>query len=86
MKFGSSELLGFIAATLTTISFIPQLMKIIKTKETKDISLLMYIVLALGILLWLIYGFLIFAFPVIIANGVVLILALVIIVLKIKYG
>lgn len=86
MKFGGYELLGFIAAICTTISFVPQVMKIIKTKETRDISLLMYIVLTFGILLWLIYGFLIQQLPIIIANGIVLILGLVIIVLKIKYG
>lgn len=86
MKFGGYELLGFIAAITTTISFVPQVMKIIKTKETKDISLLMYIILGFGILLWLIYGLLIQKLPVIIANAVVLILTLIIIILKIKHG
>jgi len=86
MRFETPELLGFVAAICTTISFLPQVIKIIKTKETKDISLLMYIILNIGIFLWLIYGFLISEPPIIVANGIVFILGLLILILKIKHG
>ena len=62
------EIIGFIAAFCTTVSFIPQIIKLIKTKQVRDISLFMYIVLLIGILLWLIYGIFIKDNPVIIAN------------------
>jgi len=78
-------LIGLTAATLTTTAFIPQALKTIKTKNTKDLSLGMYLILTTGILFWLVYGILIRDFPVIIANGVTLFFALIILVNKIKY-
>jgi MtN3 and saliva related transmembrane protein len=80
------SLIGFGAAALTTGSFLPQLIQIWKTRETKDLSLSMYLVLALGILLWFIYGIIIFSWPVIIANGVTFIFVTIILFLKIKHG
>src|SRR3990167_8723611 len=53
-----TTVIGLIAATITTLSFIPQLIKTWKLKETKDISLLMFVTLGVGIILWIIYGFL----------------------------
>jgi MtN3 and saliva related transmembrane protein len=79
-------LFGLLAAVCTTISFLPQVIKTIKIKETKDISLLMYIVLTIGIILWLIYGILIKDFPIMIANAVTLILAATVLFLKVKHG
>ena len=79
------ELLGYLAAILTTISFFPQVVKIYKTKETKSISLSMYIVLIIGILLWLIYGVYLKSMPMIIANAVTLVLLIYILIMKIKY-
>ena len=61
-------LLGLIAATLTTIAFIPQVIKAWLSKSTKDISLIMYALVTTGILLWLIYGILISDIPLIFAN------------------
>lgn len=78
-------ILGFTAAVLTTTAFIPQALKTIKTKNTKDISLPMYIILTLGIMLWLIYGILIHDLPVLIANAITLIFALIILLSKIRY-
>ena len=79
------ELLGVIAGTLTTISFLPQLVKIVKNKSAKDVSLLMFLMFTLGILLWLVYGILTLTLAIIIANSVTIILALSILILKIKY-
>ena len=79
------ELLGYLAAILTTISFFPQVVKIYKTKETKSISLYMYIVLIIGILLWLIYGVYLKSMPMILANAVTLVLLIYILIMKIKY-
>lgn len=77
-------ILGLIAATLTTISFLPQVIKIIKTKNTTDISLVMYCLLTTGVLLWLIYGYLIQDWPVMIANFITLVFSSVILFMKIK--
>lgn len=79
-------ILGLLAGALTTISFIPQVMKTWKFKETKDISLLMYIIFFTGILLWFSYGILIDNTPIIVANGVSLILVFIVLSLKIRYG
>ena len=78
--------LGFIAAVCTTIAFLPQVIKACRTKEKRDISLLMYIVLITGISLWVLYGVLIGDYPISIANGVTFILALIILIAKIRYG
>ena len=80
------SILGFIAGTCTTVSFLPQVIKSIKTKDTKSISLIMYSTLVSGIFLWLIYGFLILDYPVIMANGITFVLALIVLFLKIKHG
>jgi MtN3 and saliva related transmembrane protein len=79
------ELLGIIAGTLTTISFLPQLVKIVKNKSAKDVSLLMFLIFTVGIFLWLVYGILTLTLAIIIANSVTIILALSILILKIKY-
>jgi MtN3 and saliva related transmembrane protein len=79
------ELLGVIAGTLTTISFLPQLVKIVKNKSAKDVSLLMFLIFTLGIFLWLVYGILTLTLAIIIANSVTIILALSILILKVKY-
>jgi len=70
---------------LTTIAFLPQVIKAWKSKHTKDISLIMFIVLTIGIFLWVVYGFLILSMPVIAANVVTFVLALTILILKLKY-
>ncbi|CAD7774324.1 PQ loop repeat protein [Candidatus Methanoperedenaceae archaeon GB50] len=77
--------IGLIAATCTTISFLPQVLKTIKTKHTEDLSIGMYSVLTTGIFLWFIYGILIKDLPVMIANGITLIFSTTILILKLKY-
>ena len=78
--------IGMAAAICTTVSFLPQAIKIIKLKETRDISLLTYLLLEVGILMWLIYGLMIGQMPIILANAVTLIFTTVILFLKIKFG
>ena len=80
-----TTLIGFVAAILTTIAFLPQAIKVIKTKQTKDIALGMYVILLIGIGLWLIYGILIQRWPIIISNAITFILASVILVYKLIY-
>ena len=80
------NIIGTMAATCTTIAFIPQVLKIIKTKHVRDISLQMYIILTIGIFLWLIYGLLIEAFPVILANSISVVFCAYILVMKIRHG
>jgi MtN3 and saliva related transmembrane protein len=80
-----TTLLGLIAGACTTFAFLPQLLKIWKSKSTHDISLWMYVVICTGILFWLIYGIMIDSLPVILANAVTLVIAAMILILKIKY-
>ncbi len=78
-------IIGLTAAALTTFSFLPQALKIIKTKHTKDLSLGMYLVFSTGVVLWLVYGILIRDIPVIVANLITAIFTITILVLKIRY-
>jgi len=79
------EILGLIAATCTTFAFIPQVYKVWQEKSAKDISLTMYLILTLGLVLWLIYGINIESLPVILANGITLVLVLFVVFLKLKH-
>ncbi len=81
----TTTLIGLIAATLTTLSFVPQVVKTWKIKETRDISLSMFVMLAVGIILWTIYGFIIRDLPVILANCVSFVLTAIIIYFKVRY-
>jgi MtN3 and saliva related transmembrane protein len=78
-------LIGFVAALFTTSGFVPQVFKIFRTKSTRDISLTMYLVLAIGTLLWLIYGVMLKELPLIVANSISLSLITSILLLKIRY-
>ena len=84
IKRNMEVLLGYLAAISTTIAFIPQAVKVYKTKHTKDISLGMFSLLNVGIILWLTYGFMIKSYPIIIANSVTMIFAIYILIIKIK--
>lgn len=78
------NILGLFAAILTTLSFLPQVIQVVKTKDTKSISLGMYSMFVVGIILWTIYGFLLRDKPILIANLITFCLAFVILVYKIK--
>ena len=77
--------IGFFAAFCTTIAFLPQAIKVFKSKITKDISLYMFLIFTIGVLSWLIYGIIISDLPLIFANAVTLILSFFILIYKIKY-
>ena len=81
-----NDSIGIIAGTLTTIAFLPQVIQVVKTKSTDDISLVMYVVFITGVAFWLLYGILLGAWPVIIANIVTFILALIVLVMKLRHG
>lgn len=80
------NLVGTLAATLTTIAFIPQAWMTWKSKRAEGISLGMYSIFTTGVALWLLYGMIIGAWPVIIANLLTLVLALFILVMKLRFG
>lgn len=76
--------LGYLAAFCTTIAFIPQAVKVYKTKHTKDISLGMFTLLIAGFILWLWYGILLISYPIILANAITIIIAIYILITKVK--
>ena len=80
------KLIGAAAACCTTFSFVPQALRIVRTRDTKAISLPMYLVFGLGIALWLVYGLLMGSWPIIGSNVVTLMLVGMIVVLKVRYG
>lgn len=81
----SLTLLGMTAATLTTCSFVPQLTKVWRTKSAADLSYGMFGAFSLGILLWFAYGLLRDDLPVIVANGITLVLSVTILLLKVRF-
>ena len=82
---GTIDALGLLAGAFTTIAFIPQVLKIWKTKQARDISLGMFAIFSIGVLLWLLYGIQIGSMPIVVANSVTLVLAMTILVFKIRY-
>ena len=82
----NAEWLGTIAATLTTISFVPQALKAIRSRETRGISLLMYAAFTVGIGFWFAYGVALHSWPMIVSNAITFVLAATILVLKLRFG
>lgn len=82
----SIEAVGLVAGAMTTLSFLPQVLKAWKTRETKDLSLVMYIVLCTGVFMWLVYGLLIDSPSIVIANAVTFILVLAVLAMKLRFG
>ncbi len=78
--------IGLLAGFLCTVSFIPQIVKIFRTRRTQDLSLVTFSLLCVGVFLWLIYGILTKDLPVILANSVILVLCFLIVAMKIKCG
>jgi len=85
MPYVCVELVGLIAGICTTVAFLPQIIKILKTKHVKDISLGMYIIMTSGIFLWMVYGILLGRIPIIFANGISFVLCFMVILAKIRY-
>ena len=77
---------GYAAAFCTTSAYVPQVLRVWRTRSTKDISLKMFLVLVTGLILWLAYGFWRGKMPLIIANAVTLVLAGIILYFKIRHG
>jgi MtN3 and saliva related transmembrane protein len=81
-----SDLIGFVAAALTTIAFVPQAARTLRTRNTAGISLEMYMLFSSGAACWLAYGIVIVAWPVILSNAITCLLSTVILALKLRYG
>ncbi len=79
------EIVGYLAAVLTTASFVPQALQILRTRETKGISLSMYVAFSAGVALWVVYGLVYRSWPLVLANVVTLALALSILFMKLRY-
>ena len=78
--------IGLLAALLTTAAFVPQVLHTLATRDTRGISLRMYLIFVTGVLLWLVYGLLMRDLPLILANSVTLLLAGAILYLKLRHG
>ena len=79
------EVIGYIAAILTTVSFVPQVWHTFRTRDVSGISMGMYFAFACGVSLWLAYGLLLGAWPIIVANAITLALAICILAMKVRY-
>jgi len=79
-----SDLIGYLAAVLTTCAFVPQVWLSIRTRDLSGVSLGMYSLFTAGVALWLVYGWLTAAWPVVVANAITLTLALCMLVLKLR--
>lgn len=80
------EWMGYMAAALTTVAFVPQALKTIRSRDTSGISLAMYVIFTIGIACWFGYGLALGSWPMIVANSITFVLAAVILGLKIRYG
>lgn len=80
------EWTGYVAATLTTLAFVPQAVKTIRSRDTRSISLGMYVVFTVGIGFWLLYGIALDSLPMIVSNIVTFVLSATILALKIRHG
>ncbi len=85
IQAGTINLIGYAAATGTTISFLPQLIRVVRLRSARDISLGMFLIFSAGTVLWLTYGLLSRSWPVAVANAVTLVLSLSILILKLRF-
>jgi MtN3 and saliva related transmembrane protein len=81
-----SDVLGYVAATLTTVAFVPQAWRTFRTKDVSGISLKMYSLFTVGVAVWLAYGIVLGEVPMMIANASTLLLAIPVLVMRIRYG
>ena len=85
MQQNSIDVIGYVAATCTTLSFLPQLFRVVKLKSARDISLGMFLIFSVGTALWLTYGLLSHSKPVTVANAVTFLLSVSILWMKLRY-
>jgi MtN3 and saliva related transmembrane protein len=78
--------MGTVAAVLTTVSFVPQALRIVRTRDTHSLSLPMYLAFTVGVAFWLGYGLVLQSWPMIVSNAITLLLAMTILALKLRYG
>lgn len=81
----SIDILGSVAGTLTTVAFVPQVLRVWRTRSTHDISFLMFCIFSVGVVCWLVYGVALGSWPIIVANAVTLMLSSTILYFKILY-
>ena len=86
MSLPLTEWIGFAAACLTTASFLPQALLTFRTRNVSGISLGMYSAFTTGVALWLVYGLLLQSWPMVLANAITLVLALAILLMRLRYG
>jgi MtN3 and saliva related transmembrane protein len=84
--FTLADIIGSAAAVLTTSAFVPQVLHTLRTRDVSGISLGMYSAFTLGVALWLVYGFIVGSWPIIIANTITVSLASIVLFLKLKHG
>jgi MtN3 and saliva related transmembrane protein len=80
------RIIGLLAGILTTSSLLPQIIRTLKTKSAKDLSLGMFLFFVLGIVCWLVYGIMVKEWPIIAANVITLVMAVILLVCKLKFG
>ena len=80
------HLVGTVAGALTTVAFVPQVWRVWKTRHARDLSLSMYLIFTSGVALWCVYGILLGALPIIVSNGITLLLAAAVLAMKLKFG
>jgi MtN3 and saliva related transmembrane protein len=80
-----NDLVGAVAGILTTVSFVPQVIKTWRSRSARDISFGMFLLFSLGVMLWLYYGIAIHSTPIVVANGVTLLLSMSIILMKLGF-
>ncbi|MBN2453258.1 MAG: SemiSWEET transporter [Candidatus Omnitrophica bacterium] len=80
-----ADLVATIAAVCTTVSFLPQVMRVHRTRHTKDLSLPMYVIFSFGVLLWAYYGYLSDSWPIILANSITFVFSAYILAMKIRF-
>jgi MtN3 and saliva related transmembrane protein len=80
------DLIGAVAGALTTTAFIPQVWRIWRTRSARDLSLPMYVIFTSGVALWFLYGLSLGALPIIVGNGITLLLAATVLAMKLKFG
>jgi len=86
MESQVTSVIGLLAGICTTGSLLPQVYKTLKSRNARDISLLMYVLMSAGIFLWFVYGILLNEMPIMLANGVSLLLTMGVLFLKIRHG
>lgn len=85
MQQNTIDFIGYVAATCTTLSFLPQLVRVLRLRSARDISMGMFLIFSVGTALWLIYGLFVHSKPVIVANAVTFVLAMSILVMKLRF-